>query len=155
MIKKHTIGKLISFLFLDDVLKDDIVFLKKIVLFHGLPKRALAKIALIIFKKTYLPGEKIYKINHEANVFYIIKNGQVKLSGNNLNKVIEAEDFFGEISLIENHNHISEAIALKESELYLIYRAKFEDMVSSNIKIGFKVMKNLASLFATKSNSIL
>ncbi|MDR0956287.1 MAG: cyclic nucleotide-binding domain-containing protein [Endomicrobium sp.] len=155
MIKKHTIGKLINFLFLDDVLKDDIIFLKKIILFHGLPKRALAKIALIIFKKTYFPGEKIYKINQEANVFYIIRNGQIKLTENNLNKVIETENFFGEISLIENRNHTNEALALKESELYLIYRAKFENMVSSNIKIGFKVMKNLASLFATKNSSVL
>jgi hypothetical protein len=40
---------------------------------------------------------------------------------------------------------------LFRSELYLIYRAKFEDMVESNSKIGLIIMTNLASMFAIKS----
>ncbi|GHT64577.1 hypothetical protein AGMMS50222_05730 [Endomicrobiia bacterium] len=149
---KHMTRGLFKFLLIDDVLKKDIIFLKKITLFQGLSDRSLAKIALIVFKKTYLPGEKIYESRHEAKVVYIIKNGQIKPTGENLSRVVEPEDFFGEISLIGNHNHGCDAVALKESELYLVYRVKFEDIIESDSKAGLIIMRNLASLFVTRLN---
>jgi CRP/FNR family transcriptional regulator len=142
--------KLLKILFIDTVLKEDILFLQKIVLFNGLSERALARIALIIFKKTYFVGEKIYEACHEANVIYIIKKGQIKLTSKNSSKIFEDEDLFSEISLIENCNHNCSAIALKKSELYLIYRAKLDDMIESDNKIGFIIMKNLASIFLAR-----
>jgi CRP-like cAMP-binding protein len=147
------IKELLKSLFIDDVLKRDIIFLKKVGLLQGLSDRSLAKIALIVFKKTYLAGEKIYENHHEAKVVYIIKKGQVKLTGEDLSRVVESKDFFGEISLIESRNHNSDATALKESQLYLVYRAKFEDIIESDSKIGLIIMRNLASLFATRLKS--
>jgi CRP/FNR family transcriptional regulator len=144
------IKKMFKFLFIDDVLKADIVFLKKIILFDGLTKRSLAKVALIVFKKTYLAGEKIYEIGHEADVVYIVKSGQIKLTGKKSSKVVESEDFFGEISLVENNKHDHSAVALKESELFLIYRAKFDDMIEFDNKVGFIIIKNLATIFAVR-----
>jgi CRP-like cAMP-binding protein len=111
----------------------------------------VAKVALIIFKKTYLAGEKIYENNNEANVVYLVKNGQINLLFGDISKLVEEKGFFGEISLIENSKHIGSAVILKDSELYLIYRAKFEDMVESNSKTGLMIMKNLASMFAAKT----
>ncbi|MDR3256394.1 MAG: cyclic nucleotide-binding domain-containing protein [Endomicrobium sp.] len=145
------IKELLRNLFIDAVLKADIDFLRKIVLFKGLSERSLAKIALIVFKKTYLAGEKIYEPNQDANVVYIVKSGQVKLNSENINKIVDSGDFFGEISLIENHRHSCETIALKDSELYLIYRAKFEDIAESDNKAGLIIMKNLASIFTNRA----
>jgi CRP-like cAMP-binding protein len=140
-----------KFFFIDDVLKEDIAFLKKIPLFRGLSDRSLAKVALIIFKKNYLAGEKIYENNNDADVVYLVKNGQVSLSYGDISKIVDEKDFFGEISLIENSKHVGSATVLKDSELYLIYRAKFEDMVESNSKTGLIIMTNLASMFVAKS----
>jgi CRP-like cAMP-binding protein len=148
------IKKLLRNLFIDTTLKEDMLFLQKITLFHGLSKRALARIVLTIFKKTYFVGEKIYETCHEANVIYIIKKGQIKLTCKNSSKIFEDEDLFSEISLIENCNHNCSAIALKESELYLIYRAKFDDIIESDNKVGFIVMKNLASMFLARLKRI-
>jgi CRP-like cAMP-binding protein len=142
--------KILKFFFIDDVLKEDITFLKGIPLFRRLSDRSLAKVALIIFKKGYLTGEKIYENNNGANVLYIVKSGQINLSYGDMSKTIEEKGFFGEISLIENSKYVGSATVLKDSELYLIYRAKFEDMVESNTKIGLIIMTNLVSIFATK-----
>lgn len=142
--------KILYFLFVDDALKKDIIFLKKIPLFVGISGKSLAKIALLVFKKTYIQDEKIYEKNKEANVLYIIKNGQVRLTEKNLSKVLETGDFFGEISLIENCTHKHDASALKDSELYLVYRAKIADLLESDNKIGLTVMKNLATILAKK-----
>ncbi|MDR2457356.1 MAG: cyclic nucleotide-binding domain-containing protein, partial [Clostridiales Family XIII bacterium] len=108
-----------KFFFIDDVLKEDVTFLKGIPLFRRLSDRSLAKVALIIFKKNYLAGEKIYKNNNDANVLYLMKSGQVNLSYGHISKVVDEKDFFGEISLIENSKHMGSATVLKDSELYL------------------------------------
>jgi len=144
------IKKLLRFLMIDDALKADVAFLRRVALFQGLSDKTLAKIALIIFKKTYAAGEQIYKDKQEANVVYIIREGQVKINNENSEKVIEADDFFGEVSLIENRKHDSSAVALRDSELYLIYRVKFDDMVDSDVKAGLRIMKNLSTIFATR-----
>jgi CRP/FNR family transcriptional regulator len=142
--------KILRFFFIDYVLREDIAFLKKIPLFRELSDRSLAKLALIIFKRNYLAGEKIYEIDNEANVLYLVKSGQINLSRRNTNKFVEKEGFFGEMSLLENAKHTFLATASKDSELYLIYRAKFEDMIESNGKTGLIIIKNLASMFTAK-----
>ena len=142
--------KFLKFLFIDEALKDDVLFLKRVALFQGLSDRALSKIALIVFKKKYVPGESIYKEKQEANVVYLIKDGLVKIFNSSNEKTVEKDDFFGEISLVENKRHDSSAVAVKESEIYLIYRVKFDDMVDSDVKVGLRIMKNLAVIFSTR-----
>ncbi|AKL98118.1 cyclic nucleotide-binding domain-containing protein [Endomicrobium proavitum] len=144
------IKQILKNLFIDSALKEDVQFLKKIELFQGVHDKALAKIALIVFKKTYAVGDKIFKIKQEANVVYIIKEGEIKISSASSDKILGAEDFFGEIALFENKKHDSSATAVKKSELYLIYRVKLDDLVDSDIKTGFKIMKNLSNIFATR-----
>ncbi|MCL2335363.1 MAG: cyclic nucleotide-binding domain-containing protein [Endomicrobia bacterium] len=144
------IKKLLKFLIIDDALKADIAFLKRVALFQGISDKALSKIALLVFKKTYLAGEQIYKDKQEASVVYIVKEGQVKLSNESLEKTVESGGFFGEISLIENKKHDSTAVAVKDSELYLIYRVKFDDMAESDATAGLRIMKNLSTIFAAR-----
>lgn len=144
------IKKLLNYIFIDDTLKSDIVFLKQIAIFSHLSDRSLAKIALIVFKKEYMAGEQIYKNHQEANVLYIVKQGEILIKNQRMEKTVEAGDFFGEISLLENKRHDSVASALKDSELYLIYRIKFDDMVDSNAKVGLRIMKNLSSILETR-----
>jgi signal-transduction protein with cAMP-binding, CBS, and nucleotidyltransferase domain len=88
------IKEIFSFFFIDSVLKKEISFLKTIPLFHGLSNRSLAKIALVVFKRTYLAAEKIHENNSEENVVYIVKSGQVKLSCGVTSKVVELGGFF-------------------------------------------------------------
>lgn len=147
------IRKLFKFLLIDDELKNDITFLKRVALFQGLSDKDLSKIALIIFKKNYIAGEKIFEQKQEANVVYIIRDGQVKLSNESGEKTLSSDDFFGEISLIDNRRHDYSATALKNSHLYLIYRVKLDDMVDSDAKVGLRIMKNLSTIFAARLSS--
>ncbi len=144
------IKKLLKFLIIDESLKADIAFLKRVALFQGLSDRNLAKIALIVFKKNYAAGEQVYREKQEANVVYLVKDGQIKINNADNEKLVENDEFFGEISLIENRRHDSSATALKNSELYLIYRVKFDDMVESDLKMGLRIMKNLSAIFAAR-----
>ncbi|MCL2144609.1 MAG: cyclic nucleotide-binding domain-containing protein [Endomicrobia bacterium] len=144
------IKKLLNYIFIDDVLKADIEFLKGVSIFSHLPDRSLSKIALIIFKKNYMAGEQIYKQRHEADVLYIVRSGEVLVKSSKIEQNIGEGGFFGEISLIENRRHDSAASAVKDSELYLIYRVKFDDMAESNAKAGLRIMKNLSAILEAR-----
>jgi CRP-like cAMP-binding protein len=146
--------KFLRFLFIDDVLKEDVAFLKEIPLFKGLPNRLLAKVALVVLKRKYLAGEKIYENNNDANVVYLVKSGQVDVSCGDVNRIVEKKGFFGEISLIENSKYTDSATILKDGELYLIYHAKFEDIIEFDNKMGLIIMTNLASILATKAKCL-
>jgi CRP-like cAMP-binding protein len=137
------IKKLVSFLFIDGSLKKDIEFLQKISLFKGLSHRALAKIALLGFKKNYLPQEQIFTKNKEAEVLYLILNGNIAINKAGKETLLTPCDIFGEISLIKDKKHNYDAKSIGHSELYLICRVKLEDMFSSDYKSGYTVIKNL------------
>ena len=141
------IRNLLNYIFIDDTLKEDIEFLKHISVFCGLNNHSLAKIALIVFKKNYLAGETIYKEKQEADVLYIVKKGEISVKSLFIEKTVAENDFFGETSLIDDRRHNSEAKALKDSELYLIYKVKFNDLIESNPAVGLKIMKNLSLIF--------
>ncbi|MDR1696147.1 MAG: cyclic nucleotide-binding domain-containing protein [Endomicrobium sp.] len=145
------IKRLMRFLFIDKSLKSDVVFLKKVALFGGLSDRTLSKIALIIFKRNYVQGEPVYGEKQEADVLYIIKNGRIKINNESGEKIAESGDFFGEMSLIADKKHDSSAVALKNSELYLIYRVKFDDLVDLDAKAGLQIMKNLSKILALRA----
>ncbi|MCL2390801.1 MAG: cyclic nucleotide-binding domain-containing protein [Endomicrobia bacterium] len=145
------IKKFLKILFIDKSLKADVAFLKKVVLFKGLSNRDLAKVALIVFKRNYVPGETVYKEKQEADVLYIIKGGQIKVNNDSNEKIVESGDFFGEMSLIADKKHDSSAVALKNSELYLIYRVKFDDFVDLDAKAGLQIMRNLSQILTVRA----
>ncbi|MDR0822399.1 MAG: cyclic nucleotide-binding domain-containing protein [Endomicrobium sp.] len=145
---------LFSFIFIDRDLKDDVKFLKTVPLFAGVADRALSKIALLIFKKTALEGEIVFSPRQEAQVIYIVKSGSVQLVGDGKEKTIKAGGYFGEIAFIKDSKHNISAKALENSELYLIYRIKFEDFAESDGKTGFKIMKNFLNSLGAKFNNL-
>ncbi|MCL2388875.1 MAG: cyclic nucleotide-binding domain-containing protein [Elusimicrobia bacterium] len=143
--------KLLTALFMDKNLKDDISFLKTISLFDGLSERSLSKIAAIIYKKTYTKGESVYAPSQEANLLYIVRSGEINIECANSQKSALEGGFFGEVSLIsESQKHEGKATAAKDSQLYLIYRVKFDDLIESDPRLGLKVIKNLLKTFASR-----
>ena len=142
--------KLLTALFIDKSLKDDIAFLKTVPLFKGLNDRSLSKIAIIIYKKTYQEGESVYEPSQEANLLYIVRSGEINIDCHGQKSSMEEGSFFGELSLIELKKHEGNAKAVKDSHLYLIYRVKFDDLIESNAHIGLKIIKNLAKILALR-----
>ena len=142
------LNNLLKKIFIDDKLKNDVDFLSGVKLFSGVSRHSLAKIALITFKKKYVKGETIYDENNPADVFYIIKEGEVKLAASIGHKNITAGGFFGETALINGAKRDASAVALTNSQLYLIYRVKFDDMVENDSHAGLKIMRNLVNALA-------
>jgi CRP-like cAMP-binding protein len=137
------IKKLLKFLFIDKDLKQDIEFLKTVSLFEHLSDRVLAKIALLIFKKQYQVGERVFQANEDSKIVYIVREGQIKISKNETQKTLTSACVFGEPCIIGEKKHIASASALIPSCLYLLYEVPLNDLMDSDPKTGFQIMKNL------------
>jgi CRP-like cAMP-binding protein len=146
--------KILNFIFIDKKLAQDTAFLKNIALFNGLSLRALRKIALIMFERNYTEGEKIFEPGREANVVYIIKEGLVRISNENMEMVVKDGEVFETKALFDGIKHDCIACAVKKTKLYLIHKIRFNDMIKRDTKAGAQVMKNIIEEILSKNKRI-
>ncbi|MFN9711161.1 MAG: response regulator [Bacteroidota bacterium] len=98
--------------------------------------------------------------NHPSRLFYILK-GKVKTfksndDGKELTIGLYNEgDFIGYLPLIENETYKETAEALDETELAVIPRTDFEELLNSNKEVTKKIIKLLAKNILEKENQLL
>ena len=67
-----------SLIFLDKEIKEDVLFLKKIDVFKNFTTWQLKKITTILYRRTYLKNEFIYKKGEPAKMVCFLKSGKIK-----------------------------------------------------------------------------
>lgn len=81
-----------------------------------------------IIKKKYRNKEYVYRFGDKTEELFIIKKGRVKIEYNSENtktlikNVLTAGDLFGEISLMGENHRIDSAVAMENTELYVLNR---------------------------------
>jgi len=105
--------------------------------------------------------QKIYKEgNHPDNLYYIVK-GKVKTYKINddgkelVTELYNQGDFLGYITLLEGGTYKDNAEALEETELALIPRKEFKELLDNNKEIMLKFIKLLAKNITAKENHLL
>ncbi|MFH1258291.1 MAG: cyclic nucleotide-binding domain-containing protein [Elusimicrobiota bacterium] len=144
-----SIREWISGIFIDRYIKGETKFLEKISLFYGLSPKALMRVLNIVHYKKYFVGETVFSEGQEGKVLYIIKTGEVTVSKKN--KIIcklYPGDFFGEMALLEEIPRSATVKVSKDSELLLVYKVKFDELLEDNAKIGIKLVYNLAKILS-------
>jgi hypothetical protein len=110
-----------------------IAFLKKIHLFHGLRDEDLAVIADQLEEIPFIAGKVIYQQNQEADNFYLIYKGSIRVSslkkGQEINtSILVANDYFGYVDLLEHHSRRGIATALTDTLLLALSREEFANL---------------------------
>lgn len=104
-----------------------------------------------ITRKVYKKQEYIYHIGQEPNEIYIIKKGRVKIgktatsSKSIIKNVITEGDLFGEVSLIGETNRVDYAIAMEETELYILSLEEFYRQMQNQNGLGSYMINLLGS----------
>ena len=110
---------------------------------------------------TYKKKQVIYKEGAHPHYLYYILRGKVKTyktheDGKDLVMDLFAEgDFFGYVSLLEGTSHRENAETIEETELVLIPKKDFEDLVNSNPETAKKFIGLLAKNLAEKEKQLL
>jgi CRP-like cAMP-binding protein len=146
-----SIGEHFVKLIFDKDFKSQINFLKKVTLFEGVSDRALGKITGIMHSKKYPAGETVFSEGQEGKLLYIIKAGEIAIvKGNKTISTLGAGEFFGEMALLEEIPRTAAAVAAKDSELILVYKVKFDELLESYPAAGVKVVKNIAAMLSSR-----
>ena len=110
---------------------------------------------------TYKKKQTIYtEGNHPNRLFYIV-NGKVKIYRSNedgkelVTGLYNTGDFIGYIALLEGTTYQDTAEALEDTELAIIPKEDFENLVNNNREVAQKFIRMLAKNISEKENQLL
>jgi CRP/FNR family transcriptional regulator len=137
-----------SLIFLDKEIKEDVLFLKKIDVFKNFTTWQLKKITTILYRRTYLKNEFIYKKGEPAKMVCFLKSGKIKLFDEKTESIVEPYILFGERSLLcANDYYLKNSKAVEKSDVYIIHKEDLEKLMEKDTSIGFKIVKTLLENF--------
>jgi len=124
--------------------------LKQIPLFSEMNDRDLDKIIHLASKQKYHKENLILIEEEIGSTMFIILSGRVKISRISddgrevILSILSDGDFFGEMSLLDGHTRSANVTAIEESELLVIRREEFLQMLKDFPQIAINLLKELA-----------
>ncbi|MBF0427664.1 MAG: SLC26A/SulP transporter family protein [Magnetococcales bacterium] len=133
-------------------------------LLHGLlDEKNLAILATAVDELCVNAGEKVFSRGDEGDEIYFIRRGQIRIllpaqGGKGMTLAIFGRgNFFGEMVFLDMHHHSTDAmpdvkplhrstdaVADRPTELYVISRKRFDEVVANYPELGFRFVFRLA-----------
>jgi len=134
-------------------------FLKEVPLFSGLSEDQLRKINQISVKKKYSKGEVIFNPGEKGEHFFILKSGKVKIfktakGKEQIIKIFNRPALFGEAASFTGKNFPAWAEAIEDSEIMIIPRDKFLELLKEDPEIGMNLLSVMAQRLIHLTNVI-
>jgi len=124
--------------------------LKSIPLFSELNDKDLDKIISVASKQRYHKDNLILIEEEIGSTMFVILDGRVKISRISddgrevILSILSEGDFFGEMSLLDGQTRSANVTAIEESELMVIRREDFLQMLRDYPQIAINLLKELA-----------
>ena len=125
-------------------------FLRRVPLFDALGDSEIEALAELAFKRRFNKGQLIILMAEAGDSLFIIHSGQVKVSllhedGREfIISLLGEGEFFGELSLLDGHPRSANVVATEETELIVLKRADFQDLVNRVPAIAVTMLEELA-----------
>lgn len=126
-------------------------FLKNVPLFADLKDDILEKIYALLQKRHYKKGTIILMEEEFGDTLFILNQGSVKVTrvSDDGREVILAimgpGDFFGEMSIFDGENRSANVIALEDSEVFVLKRGDFLDLLEHYPQIAIILLQVMAT----------
>jgi len=134
------------------MIKADI--LKKQILLADFDMKCLEKISKILKKLSFKKEEQLFKEKDDTRGLWLIHSGKVEISRVTADgwrqtlAVLTAGQFFGELSLLENRRHVASAVAIEDTELFLLPKEDFERIMEEDIALACDIIKRIAIMMS-------
>jgi CRP/FNR family transcriptional regulator len=122
----------------------------EIALFKGLPEEQLREIKEIAVQKVYQKGDSIFFEGDQANGFYIVSEGQVKVFKLSLDgkehilHIFGPGEPFGEVPVFEGQDFPANAQAIADSRLIFFPRSLFTRLITSHPSLALNMLAVLS-----------
>src|SRR5512138_2572633 len=123
--------------------------LKKIPLFSSLSEVDQQNLTSLLRRKLLGKGEYLFRQGDEGTALYIIVQGRIKISlSRRLDNVTLAilcqGEFLGEMALLDELPRSADAIAMEDSQLYVLNRKDFLSFLSNNGHTVYAILNSLS-----------
>lgn len=128
----------------------DSIFLKHIPIFSELDTETLEWLTDIGIRKSFKKDSMIMQEKEPGNMFFVIATGSVKISRINnegreiILAILQQSNFFGEMSILDGFSRSANVIALEDSDLFLIKREDFIDLLYKQPNVSLTLLKELS-----------
>jgi len=126
-------------------------FLRQVTLFDCLGDPEIEALAALTFSRTFDKGQLIILAEETGDTLFIIRGGQVKVSlihedGKEfILSLLGQGEVFGELSLLDDRPRSANVTAMVETELLMLRRSDFLDLVGRVPRIAVSLLEELAS----------
>ena len=124
--------------------------LRKTPLFATLPDDDLRRVAAIAVLRRYAKKEAIFREGDRADGFFVISSGKVKVfklsdgGKEQVLHVLESGQSFAEAAIFEGGDFPAHAEALADSEILLLPKRPFIDLLEKNPKVALRMLASLS-----------
>ena len=136
---------------------DKVGVLKLVSIFKETPENILNDLAPLMQEEEYKSGESVFNEGDHGNCMFIIHDGEVRIhKGNTELAVLNENEVFGELSLLDAETRSASATAAADCILYKIDQEPFYDLINSRPEISLGIIRVLARrLRAQNEKSVL
>lgn len=123
--------------------------LQMVPIFSDLPEEVIDQVVLTGNKKTYTKDSVILVEEEIGTALFVIIKGKVKVSRSSndgrevILSILTDSDFFGEMSILDGLNRSATVVALEDSELFIIQRKEFLDLLNKHPEITIALLSEL------------
>jgi CRP-like cAMP-binding protein len=124
--------------------------LKNIPMFADLRDEILEKIFSLMQKRLYKRNNMILMEEDVGDTLFILNQGSVKITRMSddgrevILSILGDGDFFGEMSIFDGESRSANVIALEDSEVFVLKRGDFLDLLEKHPKIAIALLQELA-----------
>lgn len=125
-------------------------FLSYVPIFSELPEPTLQKIEKIGALKVYKKNDVVLMEEEAGNALFVIKCGKVKIARTSTDgrevilTILSDSDFFGEMAILDGLTRSATVVAIEESELFLIQRNDFLNLLREHPEISIALLQELS-----------
>ena len=129
----------------------DLSLFRKAAIFADLEPSHLDALCRVATVRTFSAGESILQEDEPGDLFFVIMSGQVKVfvdSEHGREVVLthlKAGDFFGEMALFDNDTRSASVSALDPSELVVLRRQDFLEVLRDEFPIARRILSTLSA----------
>jgi CRP/FNR family transcriptional regulator, dissimilatory nitrate respiration regulator len=122
----------------------------RVPLFEGLPPEQIEDLAMIVTDQVFRKGESIFSEGEEANGFYVVITGRVKifkLSSDGKEQILHffgPGEPFGEVPVFTGQHFPANATAMEESRGFFFPRKSFVDLIKRNPSLALNMLAVLS-----------
>ena len=121
--------------------------LQRVPLFADLNKREIQQVARLFKERRFSEKETVVQEGSGGAAFFVIVSGDATVSiGGKKRSTLKANDYFGEIALIDEGPRMATITATSELVCYGVTFWDFRPLVEANGVIGWKLLQQMAKM---------